>query len=350
MGNEKVSIIVPVYNTAQYLPKCLDGLINQTYKNIEIVCVNDGSTDNSPDILREYANKDDRIVIIDCENGGLSSARNIGNDVATGDYIMFCDSDDWLDTDAIEALMTEVLAKNADAVKCCYLKEFGDHSVVTHLFETNLVLQDNELKSVFYRRLFGLCGKELAVPQNVDTLVSACMQILKRDLCKDIKFVDTKIIGTEDLLFQIETYKNCRKFVYIDRPFYHYRKDNETSLTTVYKPELYEKWQTLYSMINDKINEWNLGQEYEQALKNRIALSMIGIGLNEIKADKNIFEKAAFLRKVLKTPRYKSAYKALTMKYFPLHWWVFFALSKMKFALPLVLMLETIEFLRKRVK
>ena len=90
MHNTKVSIIVPVYNTAQYLHKCLDGLVNQTYQNIEIVCVNDGSTDDSLNILREYESKDGRIVIIDRENGGLSSARNVGNDVATGDYIMFC--------------------------------------------------------------------------------------------------------------------------------------------------------------------------------------------------------------------------------------------------------------------
>jgi glycosyltransferase involved in cell wall biosynthesis len=93
----KVSIVIPVYNVEKYLRQCLDSVVNQTLKDIEIICVNDGSTDNSLQILEEYANKDDRIKIINKDNGGLSSARNAGLEIATGVYIGFVDSDDYIE-------------------------------------------------------------------------------------------------------------------------------------------------------------------------------------------------------------------------------------------------------------
>ena len=95
-----ISIIVPVYNTAPYLPQCLDSLVNQTYRDIEIICVNDGSTDNSPDILKAYAERDSRILVIHQENLGLSGARNKGLESARGEWVMFVDSDDWIGTDS----------------------------------------------------------------------------------------------------------------------------------------------------------------------------------------------------------------------------------------------------------
>ena len=98
----KISVIIPVYNVENYLEESLDSIINQTFTDLEIICVNDGSTDNSPSILNNYANKDSRINIINQENKGLSAARNSGLDVATGDYIYFFDSDDILELTALE--------------------------------------------------------------------------------------------------------------------------------------------------------------------------------------------------------------------------------------------------------
>ena len=96
MKNPKISIIIPVYNTQEYLPKCLDTLVNQTYSNLEIICVDDGSTDESLRILNEYAAKDSRIIVHSQKNGGASIARNYGLNIATGDYVSFIDSDDWV--------------------------------------------------------------------------------------------------------------------------------------------------------------------------------------------------------------------------------------------------------------
>ena len=102
-----ISIVVPVYNVEKYLPKCLDSLIGQTYQDIEIICVNDGSTDGSLEILEQYATKDPRIIVISQENQGPSETRNKGVDIAKGEWMMFVDSDDWLELSCCEQIMSQ---------------------------------------------------------------------------------------------------------------------------------------------------------------------------------------------------------------------------------------------------
>ena len=113
----KVSVIIPIYNVEEYLPKCLNSIINQTYKDLEIICVNDCSPDNSAKILEEYAGNDKRIKIVNRKNnGGLSAARNSGLEAATGEYIYFCDSDDWIEEDYIEKMVSAIELTNVDIV------------------------------------------------------------------------------------------------------------------------------------------------------------------------------------------------------------------------------------------
>ena len=345
----KISIIVPVYNVAEYLPQCLDSLVNQTYPNLEIICVNDGSTDQSPEVLVSYAFKYPSIRIINQENQGLSGARNTGIEHATGEYIMFVDSDDWLDIETCTVMYRCAEKYTADSVMCSYTKEYEDHSNVNHIFENDLVWKGNEFTDQFYRRLFGPVGKETARPQDVDLIVSAWMQLFRMDLCRDVRFVDTKIIGTEDCLFQIVAYKKCVTFAYIDKPFYHYRRTNSTSLTTKYNPFLYDRWQTLYDMIENIIAENQYPQIYIEALNNRVLFALIGLGLNEIHAQSSGLKKAKRLRDIISTPRYQNAFKQLDFSYLQVPWKLFFALLKNGLTFPVVIMLEMIDFLRKRI-
>lgn len=111
-----ISIVVPIYNVEQYLQKCVDSLINQTYKNLEIILVDDGSPDNCPKICDEYAKQDSRIKVIHKENGGLSDARNAGMKIATGEYILFIDSDDWIKSEMIEDMYNRMIEDNSDLV------------------------------------------------------------------------------------------------------------------------------------------------------------------------------------------------------------------------------------------
>ena len=116
--DEKISVIVPVYNVEQYLERCVDSIINQTYKNLEIILVNDGSTDNSGQLCDKLAKKDNRIRVIHKENGGLSDARNVGIDEAKSDLIGFIDSDDYIDEDMYELLINNMKNANADLSMC----------------------------------------------------------------------------------------------------------------------------------------------------------------------------------------------------------------------------------------
>ena len=117
MEKGKISIVVPMYNVEKYLPECVDKLLDQTYKNLEIILVDDGSPDNCGKIADDYAKKDERVKVIHKPNGGLSDARNVGMDVATGEYLMFTDSDDFLFPSACEVLVNKIEKENADYVK-----------------------------------------------------------------------------------------------------------------------------------------------------------------------------------------------------------------------------------------
>ena len=114
----KISVIVPIYNVERYLRECVDSILAQTYTNIEIILVNDGSLDRCGDICDEYARKDNRIVVINKENGGLSDARNAGIDIASGEYLHFIDSDDWVEADMLEVLYHNLVKHDAD-ISCC---------------------------------------------------------------------------------------------------------------------------------------------------------------------------------------------------------------------------------------
>ena len=117
MDNSLVSIIIPIYNVEQYLDRCIKSVINQTYKNIEIILVDDGSTDKCPEICDQYAQKDNRIVVIHKENGGLSSARNAGMKVLKGEYMLFVDSDDWIKGNTVEELLQIAIEHDVDFVR-----------------------------------------------------------------------------------------------------------------------------------------------------------------------------------------------------------------------------------------
>lgn len=142
-GFPKVSVIVPVYNVEKYLENCLETLISQTLKDIEIICINDGSKDSSPDILKKYALNDERIKIIDKHNEGLSAARNDGLNVATGEYIGFVDSDDWVDLNFYEKLYNAAKKHNAE-VACGNIIRCGNRITKYKLkFENEQFITDN---------------------------------------------------------------------------------------------------------------------------------------------------------------------------------------------------------------
>lgn len=341
-----VSVIIPVYNVEKYLPKCLDSVINQTYTQLEIICVNDGSPDNSAAVLQEYADKDKRIRVVNQQNQGLSGARNTGILEATGEYTVFLDSDDWMDTDAVEAAVKNAQMNGTDCVMWGYVREFADKSAEKKIFASDLVFDEAQTRQL-HRRLAGLTGDELASPENTDALVTAWGKLYRTDIIKEnaLSFVDTKIIGTEDLLFNMHYFGFVRTCSFINKPFNHYRKDNDASLTRSYKSQLFSQWSELYRRIRAYISENSLGEEFNKALDNRICLSMIGLGLNELCNKESAKTRIGNIKKILSSEQYVKAYKGLDFRFFPIHWKLFFFLCSKRCAVGVYFLLRAMQML-----
>lgn len=190
--NSKVSVIVPVYNSSAYLKRCVDAILSQTYKNLEIIFVNDGSKDNSLDILREYERKDTRIRVFDKENGGSSSARNVGLREATGEYICFCDSDDYYEKDIIENL-SKVFSEHEDAViaqcMCVCRKEDGSLFSGPDKSSGKIV---PETKEEYFRELLLHKGDS-----------SFCTKMFKSELMKKYSFNEGRLNEDFELLVKM---------------------------------------------------------------------------------------------------------------------------------------------------
>ena len=182
----KVSVIVPVYNVEKYLERCIESLINQTFDDIEIIALNNGSTDKSLDILNYYAHKDKRIRVINNKNIGVSKSRNIGIEEAKGEYIVFVDSDDWIDSNMIYILYDTISDNNCDLVMCTYIREFSNHSKekVFKLPEVNLYVHD-EVKNELLRRLVGPIEEELANPEYLDALGTVWAKMYNASILKE---------------------------------------------------------------------------------------------------------------------------------------------------------------------
>ena len=314
--------------------------------------MNDGSKDSSLEILNHYVKKDKRIIVIDQLNSGVSVARNNALDRVKGEYYMFVDSDDWLDLDACEFSYNRIKELGADCLMFSYVKEFGNHSIESRIFDSGeFVYNEIETRRNFHRRLFGLLGDELEYPEKGDIIISPCMQLFRTSKFNKIRFYDIRNIGTfEDGLYQIDLYRNCQKFVYIDKPFYHYRKTNCNSITSKYNPNLSKQWMVLFELMFQKIKDYNLGLDYIQALDNRIAMSMIGLGLNEIHAKNGFLPSLKKVKTLLAISRVRESLRLLDTSKMPLSWKIFFFLCKHKLIFSLTLMLYLIEFVRTHRK
>lgn len=343
-----ISIIVPVYNMAAFLADCLDSVLAQTYPHLQVLCVNDGSKDRSQEILEEYARKDARIIPIMKENGGLSSARNRGLEEAAGEYVMFLDSDDWLDHDICRQAVEAMEAEHADLVMWSYMREFQKQSKPTDVLGRERLYFDEAGVRILYRRLFGLMGEELADPSKGDIIVTAWGKLYRRELISGIEFIDTKKVGTEDCLYNIEVFQRLRSAVYLPVYGCHYRKYNAASLTTVYNPKLFSGWQNMYALMENHIVCHALPEEYRAALSNRRALHLIMLGINIMSARKSAAKKYRELRDIIRRPVYRKAFRKLDISRMPIHWKAFFLCARWGWTWGLYGLLLVIQKIRGR--
>lgn len=225
-GYETISVIIPVYNTAAYLPKCLDSICRQTYRNLEIICVDDGSTDGSEKIVEDYKKKDSRIKVIHKSNGGESSARNAGLRSSTGEFVAFVDCDDWLEPVMYEKMMIAMRENALDMVACSYYWETDKES---SLVGNNYPVS----KEVFGRsELF----QYVYIRDHYRGVTSwIWCKLFKRNLLykneKMLEFNENLRFGA-DLIFFLHAAVNAKRICYLEDAFYHYyQRDNSTAHT-----------------------------------------------------------------------------------------------------------------------
>lgn len=206
----KVSIIIPIYNSEKYLKRCIDSVISQTYKNLEIILVNDGSTDNSVNICNEYVKQDSRIKLISKENGGLSSARNKGLEYVTGDYVFYLDSDDYLSKKCIETLVKYIIKYDADIsiIKMMYISENTNEEMQNDT-KNDIMVMDSEkaIEESLYQRKYSCC---------------APAKLYKTEIAKEIEFPLGKL--SEDLATCHKFLDKANKIVYTSEIGYYYRQ------------------------------------------------------------------------------------------------------------------------------
>lgn len=216
MNKNLISIIVPVYNSEKYLRKCLNSIINQTYRNIEIILIDDGSLDKSGEICDEYAKKDNRIIVIHKKNEGVSAARNTGLDVATGSYISFIDSDDYIDCDLYTKCMEILQKQNADMIKFQYYKTRQDGKVFSS--SSNSLVGFISLKD--NNNVFELIIKNNEFPN--------CWGIIYNyDIIKNLRY-NQNLTVAEDWLFVFEAFCKANNIYVLENPLYYYIYNNNS--------------------------------------------------------------------------------------------------------------------------
>ena len=252
----KISIVVPVYNAEKTLKECLDSLINQTYKNLEIILINDGSKDHSLKICKKYQEKDKRIILIDNKNHGVSYTRNVGIEKSTGDFIMFVDSDDYIDINMIKEMLNYQKTNNADLVQCNLLyfdstRKYIPYSNMNTVEINNLTDITNSLISINYLNCVnkGIFGPVRCIGGKIYRT-----SIIKNN---NIKF-DNKIYIFEDGIFNLKYYKYANKINLINKPYYKYRQ-SETSTSYRYNKDQLKQ----YDLIFDNLKEYKELKEYQ---------------------------------------------------------------------------------------
>ncbi len=254
MKDKLVTVIVPVHNTEKYIQKCMESLLCQTHSNIEIILVEDGSTDSSYALCSEYAAKDARVTCIHLENGGVSAARNYALDMAKGQYVMFVDSDDYVEPDYVQTLLEAMCLSKAELAVCNYWWTYSDREEVqmkdykSGRYPVKEYYRDVLGRSMFHGFLWN--------------------RIFKRDIIEENNIrMDTKVAVAEDLKFVCEYAQFIDEYVYVDRALYHYLQRqgsvmNSVKLTSKYIASM-EAYDDLIVLYDKQAPEYTYLMKYE---------------------------------------------------------------------------------------
>lgn len=247
-----VSVIIPVYKVEKYLERCVNSVLNQTYENIEIILVDDGSPDNCPALCDEIAAKNNRVSVVHKENGGLSSARLAGFEVASGTFVLFVDSDDYIANNMIEKLVNAIEQNNADLAICGYTTVVGQQSTTKLLdYQESLIDGKENVRDNYILPLIGRSYNKINIPGFI------WIRLFKRSLIQKEFFVSERTYYKEDHIFDLLYGDYIRRIAVVNEALYYYCF-NENSLTNVYRENKWEMYKNLFDFNAKYLSERNI--------------------------------------------------------------------------------------------
>ena len=298
-GNPKISIIIPVYNVEQYLMQCLDSVVNQTYKNLEIILVNDGSTDNSGKICDEYNLKDSRIKVVHKENGGISSARNEGLKLSTGSYVAFVDADDYLEKQYIEKLVET----DADIAVCSFYKEYPFNS------EKNIIINKKTLKTKD-EFIYDILSFQKA-------LGCAWGKLFNTKFLKENNiFFNENLKVAEDAEFCLISVQYNPKIVYIPEILYHYNFSS-VSIVRKFNKFYFEYYKNSLNKIECLIDKTKYLIQWNNFVAHHLLLICVNYCFN-LSNKISYNKKKQMLKQILKEEMFANSLSLSNIKDFPL--------------------------------
>ena len=304
---KKVSIIMPAYNVESTIDKAIESALRQTYKEIELIIIDDGSTDQTLDIIRHYKDRDSRIKYLSIQNSGVSVARNLGIENASGDYLMFLDSDDFFSHEAVGNLLKVSIEHSADMVSGSYQKIDANKNIEENTWLEEGIYTKDRLEKEIYPNLFSSKSLKDLVP------LTFCTKIYSSNLVKEnnIKFTPNIKIG-EDNLFSIKCFLKTNKFIYVpDNHFYNY-VTNYNSVTNNYIKNCWED-QKEYLFELEKLSkqnpEYNLIQQIPYAKLRCAMTSIANEGRNKVENSSGI---KANIDKIVSDNQLQSSIKNIT--------------------------------------
>ena len=281
----RISIIVPIFNVEDYLYKCIESLRAQTLKDIEIILVNDGSTDSSLAICRSFVDKDKRIKLINKVNGGVSSARNAGLDIARGQYVGFVDPDDWIEPDMFNNMYHTISMTNTDICICNYFIEYPQRSIATLLpFKQDILDRADIVNGLIANMLSGqtLDSGELLIMGSVWRL------LIRNDFVHKHKLrFPLEVPLMEDLVFVVNALLNARS-VSIDNGLYYHYVIRRGSAVNRYRRNLYECEMKVFNLLNEALDRHGVYNDLKDRMDYRYVNLCLNVIANEARSTDNL--------------------------------------------------------------
>lgn len=340
-----VSIIVPVYNVEKYLNVCIKSIVNQTYTNLEIILVDDGSKDKSGQLCEKWKSADQRIQVIHKENAGLGFARNSGLDIATGDYVMYIDSDDYISKNMVQKLLDTAEITGSDTVFCGLVRVMEDGRMIPMpAYYENKSFKGNEIIDDV---LLEMVGSKPECSNDANLFMSVWHAIYSRKIIEkySIRFPSERIVMCEDIMYHIDYLRRASCVTYIKDPLYYYRV-NPKSLSQVYDESRFKRQKELSIEIKSSLSKF-VNAEKIDLHENRRFLGGVRSQILAIAGSKEN-DKVKKCKAIVKDDYLRTVLKDYPYNKNPLKHRIFNILIKNQCVYGLLILASTINFIRER--